>query len=153
MEDPPRSSSICSALVFIIFLGLRPRQGPPRTMFQVFLKYVICSARSAHFRARRPYKARGPDASGAHPVSGRVMSLAYRGHCLLPLLLCLINSVRFLGFLLWFVSGPGGLREALEGPRRALGGPSGPPGGPQSPGARANKQYLLAICGRNRRKP
>jgi hypothetical protein len=32
---------------------------------------------------------------------------------------CLINSFRFLGFLLWFVLRPGALREALGGPGKA----------------------------------
>ncbi len=34
---------------------------------------------------------------------------------------CSVNSFRFLGFLLWFVLGPGGLREAPGGPGKAHG--------------------------------
>ncbi len=34
---------------------------------------------------------------------------------------CSVNSFRFLGFLLWFVLGPGGLRETPGGPGKAHG--------------------------------
>ena len=36
---------------------------------------------------------------------------------------CSVNSFRFLGFLLWFVLGPGDLREAPGGPGKAHGYP------------------------------
>ncbi len=36
-------------------------------------------------------------------------------------LLCSVNSFRFLGFLIGFVLGPGGLREAPGGPGKAHG--------------------------------
>ncbi len=46
---------------------------------------------------------------------------------------CSINSFRFLSFLLWFVLGPGGFREAPGGPGKAHGGLRDPPGpGPKN---------------------
>ncbi len=48
---------------------------------------------------------------------------------------CLINSFRFLDFLLWFVLGPGGLREAPGVPGNAHGGCWGSSRGlPELPG-------------------
>ncbi len=52
---------------------------------------------------------------------------------------CLINFFRFLGFLLWFVLGPGGLREAPGSPGRPTEGSGGPSGGPLLPRARVEK--------------
>jgi hypothetical protein len=49
----------------------------------------------------------------------------------LAVLHCSVKSFRSLGFLLWFVLGPGGLREA-EAPGLPTEGPRGPPGGPRS---------------------
>ncbi len=47
---------------------------------------------------------------------------------------CSVNSLRFLGFLLWFVLGPGGLREGpLEVSETPTNSCWGPPGGSRSP--------------------
>ncbi len=52
-----------------------------------------------------------------------------------PWLHHLITSFRFLSFLLWFVLGPGGFREAPGGPGNAHGElcSGGSPGAPRSP--------------------
>ncbi len=59
----------------------------------------------------------------------------------------LTNTFRFLGFLVWFVVDPRGLREGSGGPRKAHGGPWRDfPGALGDPGARAKKaknQYFL----------
>ncbi len=64
-------------------------------------------------------------------------------HVVLKLRLhCLINSFRFLGFLLWFVLGPGGSREAPGGPGKPHGYPreihQKPPEAP-GPGSKKHK--------------
>ncbi len=45
----------------------------------------------------------------------------------------LLNHVLEVSKSLWFVLGPGGLREAPGGPGKAYGGLWGPPGGPPYP--------------------
>ncbi len=71
-----------------------------------------------------------------------------------PLLHRLVNSFRFLGFLLWFVLGPGGLREApgrpTDSPRIAQGplpGAPGPPG-PGSKNLKTNTLCRALVSGR-----
>ena len=72
--------------------------------------------------------------------ASRVYGLAER------YLLCSVNAFRFLGLLLWFVLGPGGLREAPGGPRKAHGWlwelPTGP-GLPPGPGQHKFKTYTF----------
>ncbi len=62
-------------------------------------------------------------------------------------LLCSVNSLRFLSFLLWFVLGPGGLREASEGPGKAhgelRGASRGPPGLPRARFKKPKNLYFL----------
>ncbi len=57
-----------------------------------------------------------------------------------------VNSSRFLGFLLWFVLGPGGLREAPGGPGKAhgwlWGASRGPPDTP-GPGSKNLKTHTF----------
>ncbi len=50
-----------------------------------------------------------------------------------PELHSLINLLRFVGFLIWFVLGPGGLRKTPRGLGKAHVGLWGPPGGPRTP--------------------
>ncbi len=57
---------------------------------------------------------------------------------------CLINALRFLSLLLWFVVGPGGFREAPGGPGKANGGLWGAFRGPPEPGSKQNQiTYFL----------
>ncbi len=59
---------------------------------------------------------------------------------------CAVNYFRFLGFLLWFVLGPGSLREAPGGPGKAHGWPSGPSRGlPERPGP-GSKNLKTNMC-------
>ncbi len=60
-----------------------------------------------------------------------------------PPLDCLITSFRLLGFLLWFVLGPRGLREAPRDPGNAHGGLWGASRGPSGPGAKNLKTYTF----------
>ncbi len=57
---------------------------------------------------------------------------------------CSINSFRFLDFLLWFVLGPGGLREAPGGPGKAQGGLWGASRTLPGPGSKNLKTHLAA---------
>ncbi len=82
--------------------------------------------RRAHFdgfpiRIRPEGPISGPDSAPAclRPSFGQVR--APSGSRILH---CSVNSFRFLGFLLWFVSGPGGLRELIQKPLRSGQGPS-----------------------------
>ncbi len=60
---------------------------------------------------------------------------------------CLINSFRFLGFLLWFVVGPGCLQEGPGGPGKVHGGPSGTSRRPQGhPGPGSKNLKTHACC-------
>ncbi len=75
------------------------------------------------------------------PVSRRIRQRRTRNpwqrHIWKSGLHCSINSFRFLRFLLWFVLGPEGLREA---PGKAHGGLCwASPGAPGAPGARVQK--------------
>jgi hypothetical protein len=60
---------------------------------------------------------------------------------------CLVNSFRFLDFLLWFVLGPGGLRLAPRGPGKAHGWLWGAPRGPpELPGPGSQNLKNLYFC-------
>ncbi len=54
-----------------------------------------------------------------------------------------VNSLRFLSLLLWFVLGPGGLREA---PGRPTDGSGGPPRGPRTPPAGSRNLKAHTCC-------
>ncbi len=56
---------------------------------------------------------------------------------------CLINCFRFQGFLLWFVLGPGGPREAPGNPGKADGGLWGTSRGPPGPGSAFSKTHIF----------
>ncbi len=101
----------------------------------------LCNSASGRKRRDRR-QSRGPEAENSGPAKGiNKVSRSRNLHCL-------INSFRFLCFLLWFVLGPGGLREAPEGPGNAHGGLWGAsPGPPEPPGPGSKNITTHTCCG------